>query len=120
MGTIMKVDELKFVDEPPARTVRQPSALDKVFAALADHQDRWAVIAVNQKATLSATLRRSYPDYEIISRSEKQGAQMTEPVWSIWACYRGAKYQLDQAQKRRERAAKKAAKSTSGTPTAAA
>lgn len=110
MGTFVKVDDLRFVDEPPPRRVVQPSATQKIMSALAEHKDRWAMIAVNQKGTIGQTLRRAYPDYEIICRNEKTGAAMTDPTWTVWACYRGARYQIEQAEKRRERGLKKRAK----------
>lgn len=101
MATVVPVKDLKFLSEPPPRRVTAPSPFHKHFIALLDHKDRWALLATGVKASQGPHLRRAYPDYEIIFRSEEPGAKMTEEKWSLYVCYRGTEYYLQtQANKR--------------------
>lgn len=107
-GTIRSANQIEFVQEPP-KSKRDP--FYGVMNALTSHKDRWAIIAENYKSSDLPKLRELYPEFEIVSRSDKDGIKQSDPGWTIYACYRGTEWFLARQREARERrAAKRAGK----------
>lgn len=114
-GRIRPASNLEFVAEPP-KNRRDP--FYGIMTALAQHKDRWAIIATNYKSSDCIRLRQEYPDFEIVSRSEDPEAKQSDPSWTIYAAFRGSQYARDQIAKRNERRRSKVRGDTERAPDA--
>lgn len=103
-GRIRPASQIEFVTEPP-RSRRDP--FYGIMTALAQHKDKWAIIATNYKSSDAIRLRQEYPDFEIITRCDNPEAKQSDPEWTVYAAYRGTEWAKDQLARERERRARK-------------
>ena len=109
MPNIIKIEKLQFVDEPPPKGVpgrkRQTDPYRPVFEALAQHPNKWSLVATGEKLYVAQRLREQFPDFEITTRAEQEGVPSAKSPQAVWACYRGSQYFLDRAEERRAKSA---------------
>lgn len=108
----VKLNDLELVEAPPQKRPSKPDPLKPLLMALANHPGKWAMLATGMKGSSGPSLRRTYPDFEFIFRSEKEGAKLTEPAHTLWGCYRGTEWVKENLAKARERADRKASRAT--------
>lgn len=104
-GRIRPATNIEFVPEPP---VSRRDPFWAIMRQLAEHKDKWAIIATDYKSSDAIRLRQEYPDFEIATRSEDPELKQSDPGWTVYACYRGTDYAKDQVAKRNARRREKA------------